>query len=166
METVQFKSESETAEPQAVTDEELFCDYLSARLEQALDALNAARDELSARPQDFNRASDVMRKVYELRDLKKQLALQRERVKAARASAGMEPLPETPATTPTPEFRAVQAEQAEKIMAALSAQPRTCPSCQAPILGEAGQCLCGHALASPLSDPHDDNTDAPHEPVA
>jgi hypothetical protein len=142
-----FKPESET-EPQAATEEELFCDYLAARLQQALDVLDEARNDLTGKPQDVNRAAQVMRRVHELRDLKKQLELQRKRVDATRAAVGMEPLPRAE-TRATVEFRAVQAEQAEKIMAALSAQPRTCPSCQSPILSDAEQCNCGHATASP-----------------
>lgn len=147
MDTSPFKPESET-EPQAATEEELFCDYLAARLQQALDVLNEARNDLVGKPQDVVRAAQVMRRVHELHDLKKQLELQRNRVDAARAAAGMEPLTRAAETCPTVEFRAVQAEQAVKIMAALSAQPRTCPSCQGPISIEAEQCRCGRATAS------------------
>jgi hypothetical protein len=133
--------------PQAVTDEELFEAYLSARLTQALDTLNRARDELAAEPHDFNRALIVMRRVHELRDLQQQLEAQRARVGTTRSAAGLgaaaqdaEPVV---LTTPGAAFRAAQSEQAEKIMAALSARPRTCPSCQALLDPHTVTCHCG-----------------------
>lgn len=137
--------------PQAVSDEELFEAYLSARLGQALETLNHARDELAAQPQDFNRALVVMRRVHELRDLQAQLESQRERVNAARTSAGLEASDEIPGpvvaqATPGEAFRAAQAEQADKVMAALSARPRTCPSCQALLEPNRDQCGCGYVI--------------------
>lgn len=138
-------AEDDAATVPAVSEEELFCDYLAARTQQALDTLNAAREDLVAKPQDLNRAMDVMRKVYELRDLKKQLELQRDRVNVARAAAGLPPGADDETLAP-PAFRAAQAEHAAKIMAALAVQPRTCPSCQTPILSNATHCRCGQAL--------------------
>jgi len=135
--------------PQAVTDEELFEAYLSARLTQSLDTLNCARDELAAQPHDFKRALLVMRRVHELRDLQAQLDAQRGRVNAARNAAGIETqAEESPAVAaaPSPAFRAAQAEQAERVMAALAAQPRTCPSCQALLEASHGQCGCGYTV--------------------
>ncbi len=136
--------------PHAVSDEELFEAYLSARLGQALETLNHARDELAAQPQDFNRALVVMRRVHELRDLQAQLESQRERVNAARTAAGLEAPDETPRAiaqaTPGEAFRAAQAEQADKVMAALSTRPRTCPSCQALLEPNREQCGCGYAI--------------------
>ncbi len=162
METIASKSESEAA-PQAVTEEELFCDYLTARIQQSLDALNQARDELTGKPQDIARAAHVMRRVHELRDLKKQLELQRNRVDSARQAAGMQPLIRAAETSGTAEFRAVQAEQAAKIMAALTASPRTCPSCQTPLLSDdVEQCGCGHALTS---SGQQDNSTSVNEPL-
>lgn len=136
--------------PQAVSDEELFEAYLSARLGQALETLNHARDELAAQPQDFSRALVVMRRVHELRDLQAQLESQRERVNAARTAAGLEVPHETPhpvaQAIPGEAFRAAQAEQADKVMAALSTRPRTCPSCQALLEPNREQCGCGYAV--------------------
>jgi hypothetical protein len=123
--------------------------------------LNEARNDLVGKSQDLGRAAQVMRRVHELRDLKKQLELQRSRADVARAAAGLEPLTRQIETSGTAEFRAVQAEQAAKIMAALSAQPRTCPSCQGPILNDAEQCSCGHALASADQQP---TSISPQEP--
>jgi hypothetical protein len=140
-------SESEATAPSAVTDEELFCDYLSARLEQALESLNASRDALIAQPQEYHRAVEVMRKVYELRDLKKQLEYQRGRLNTAREAAGLAPVvaADIPVSQIATEgFRAAQAEQADKIMATLKSRPRTCPSCQALLGIDATQCSCGH----------------------
>lgn len=162
METITFKSESE-AGLQAVTEEELFCDYLAARVQQALDALNEARSELTGKPQDFAQAAQVMRRVQELRDLKKQWELQCNRVDTARTAAGMEPLVREAATNGTAEFRTVQAEQAARIMTALAASPRTCPSCQTPLANDAEQCGCGRAVSNP--DRQNTST-SPHEPLA
>lgn len=161
MGTIAFTSEGDTG-PQTVTEEELFCDYLAARLQQALEALDEARNELVGKPQDLGRAADVMRRVHELRDLKKQLELQRQRVNLARAAAGLEPLVREAETSATVEFRTVQTEQAAKIMAALAASPRTCPSCQSPVLKEAEQCSCMSTPA--VAEPRYTST-SPHEPL-
>lgn len=135
---------------QAVTDEELFAAYLAARVQQALDALEAARRELATQPNDFNRALQVMRKVQELRELRRELDAQQTRVNAARSAAGLAPAPpeealqsSEPAQTPGAAFRAAQAEHAARIMAVLAAKPRTCPSCQALLTADTGLCHCG-----------------------
>lgn len=154
METITFKSESD-AGPQTGNEEELFCDYLAARLEQALEALNQARNDLTGQPQDLARAAQVMRQVHELRDLKKQLELQRKRVDATRQAAGLEPLIRQAESNGTAEFRAVQSEQAAKIMAALAAQPRTCPTCQTPFLSGVEQCGCTQGIGA---GPQDNST--------
>jgi hypothetical protein len=141
--------------PATVTDEELFCDYLGARLQQALEVLNAAREALLAQPQDYRLAMDVMRKVYDLRDLKKQLEYQRGRLNAARHAAGLAPVQDNNvfvAEVPTDGFRAAQTEQAEKIMAALKAQPRTCPSCQAMLSRNTERCSCGYELKADVAE--------------
>ncbi len=136
--------------PQAVTEEELFEAYLSARLEQALDTLNQARDALAAQPHDFNRALAVMRRVHELRDLQAQLENQRDRVNVAREAAGLELETKAPSpsvqTTPGAAFRAAQAEQADKVMAALTTRPQTCPSCQALLEPGRDSCGCGKTI--------------------
>ena len=143
--------ESEATVPSSMSDEELFCDYLTARLEQALESLNASREALIAQPQEHNRAMEVMRKVCELRDLKKQLEYQLSRLNAAREAAGLAPIAatDTPITQmPTEGFRAAQAEQADRIMIALKAQPRTCPSCQALLRVDTAQCGCGYEIGT------------------
>lgn len=131
----------------SVTEEELFETYLAARVEQALDTLNRARDALAAQPGDFDRVIQVMRRVHELRELNEQLGVQHARAAAARAAAGLETtVPETPAgegAVPGSAFRAAQAEQAEKVMTKLAAQPQTCPACQALLEPNSGQCRCG-----------------------
>ena len=136
--------------PQAITDEELFEAYLSARLGQALETLNCAREELAAQPQDFNRALAVMRRVHELRDLTTQLEMQRDRLNAARTAAGLDTVTDNSQpvaqATPGAAFRAAQAEQADKVMAALTARPRTCPSCQALLEANRAQCGCGYTI--------------------
>ena len=149
--------------PQAVTDEELFAAYLRARLQQALETLNSARDDLAAQPNDFNRAVVVMRRVQELRDLREELDAQQARVGAARAAAGLESLAveeDVPVTAQvvssaaaTEAFRAAQAEQANRIMAALAAKPRTCPSCQALLAADAARCHCGYSIAEERRNP-------------
>ncbi len=145
------------AAAQAVTDEELFEAYLAARLQQALESLNAARDELAAKPSDFNCALAVMRKVRELRDAQAELGAQRHRLAAARAAAGLavppaeETAPNALPASPGDSFRAVQAEQAARIMAALAARPRTCPACQALLGAEARQCHCGYTVPPSLA---------------
>lgn len=151
IESVLLTSDASDGSAPSATEEEVFCEYLEARVQQALETLNSAREELSAKPQDFNRAVQVMRYVYELRDLKLQLEAQRARVDSARQAAGLTPLPkETPFATT--EFRAAQAEQAAKIMTALGEKPRTCPSCQAPILAADAACRCSDSSAVDFSD--------------
>lgn len=138
--------ENDPDAPQVESDEELFEAYLSARLTQALDTLNRARDELAAQPDDFNRALAVLRRVHELRDLQHQLQAQRARVRTPPFASGVDATPEAAPllqAAPGAAFRAAQAEQAEKIMAALSARPRTCPSCQALLDPHAANCHCG-----------------------
>lgn len=136
--------------PQTVADEELFEAYLAARLLQAMESMNAARDELNAQPNDFNRALAVMRKVHELRELQTQLDFQRGRVRAARTAAGIEtaaesePVGAPQQVEPSAAFRNAQVEQAERIMAALAVRPRTCPSCQAMLVPEVARCSCGY----------------------
>ncbi|HLF23226.1 MAG TPA: hypothetical protein VI565_04820 [Burkholderiales bacterium] len=150
--------------PQAVSDEELFEAYLSARLGQALDTLNRARNELAAQPHDFNRALVVMRRVHELRDLQAQLETQRDRVNTARTAAGLDAATGNPhpvvQATPGEAFRAAQAEQADKVMAAITARPKTCPSCQALLEPNRQQCGCGYTIedtaASDLGTPAQD----------
>jgi hypothetical protein len=144
--------------PASVTDEELFEAYLAARLEQALDTLNRAREELAAQPEDFSRALQVMRRVYELRELRAQLETQRSRVAAARDAAGLESVSagepqgvEQP--TASPGFRAAQSEQADRVMAALTARPRTCPSCQALLSIATKYCHCGYAVEARSESP-------------
>lgn len=155
----------ETAASQAVTDEELFETYLAARLQQALDALNAAREELAAQPHDFNRALAVLRKVQELRNVRAELTAQQNRVAAARAAAGLEapPTHETAVSpiqsTPSASFRAAQAEQAAGIMAKLAARPRTCPSCQALLTADAARCHCGYAVPAEPAMPRFEGTE-------
>jgi hypothetical protein len=138
--------------PQAVIDEELFEAYLSARLSQALDTLNRARDDLASQPHDFNRALIVMRRVHELRDLGAQLEAQRGRLNAARSDAGLDAAaataepPPVAQSTPGEAFRTAQAEQAERVMAALTSRPRTCPSCQALLEPNCTRCACGYEV--------------------
>lgn len=135
--------------PQSVTDEELFETYLTARLEQAVNTLNQARDALAAEPQDFNRVIQVMRRVHELRDVRAQLDAQRERVATARHAAGIEAAANEASAgeqaVPGSAFRAAQSEQADKVMATLALQPRTCPACQALLAPTSTQCHCGHS---------------------
>jgi hypothetical protein len=155
MDTGTVPEGNETA-AQAATDEELFEAYLAARVQQALEALNSAREGLAAAPDDLARANQVMRRVHELRDLRAQFDAQHARVNDARRAAGLQPAEAASSNgeqaTPTPHFRAAQAEQAARIMAALSAKPRTCPSCQALLEANALQCHCGQAIA-PNSTP-------------
>lgn len=139
---------------QAVTDEELFAAYLAARVQQGLDALDAVRGELATQPNDFNRVLQVIRKVQELRELRQELGAQQARVNAARSAAGLAPASPDPSPQPLepsqPDpgaaFRTAQAEHAARIMAALAAKPRTCPSCQALLTADTGRCHCGYAL--------------------
>lgn len=155
---------------QSVGDEELFAAYLAARLQQALDALNQAREELVAQPEDFNRALHVMRRVHELRELHGQLEAQHSRVKEARATAGIEAGTDEPhvieQTDAGPAFRAAQSEQAARIMAALAAQPRTCPSCQALLPANSARCHCGYTVdAAAASTQYESQTEKPTPPT-
>ncbi|HEX7043761.1 MAG TPA: hypothetical protein VF203_04010 [Burkholderiales bacterium] len=132
-------------ESTSVADEELFEAYLAARLQQALGALDAAREALAAEPADLNRTLAVMRRLQELREAQVALETQRARVAAAREAAGMPPA--SPGSTveaaPGAAFRALQAERAEQVMAALARRPRTCPECQAPVAAGEERCGCG-----------------------
>lgn len=154
-------ADDDTAEiPQSVADEELYEAYLAARLEQSVETLNRAREELAGQPEDFARALQVMRRVHELRDLRDQLDAQRARLEAARSAAGITAQIAEPQQVgekdASPAFRAAQSEQAEKIMAALIAQPRTCPSCQALLPPSTSRCHCGHVAEEEPARPHHD----------
>lgn len=155
---------------QSIGDEELFETYLAARLQQALDTLNRAREELTAQPEDFNRALHVMRRVHELRELHGQLEAQRARVKAARSAAGFDAGTDEPQVIEradaSPAFRAAQSEQADKIMTALAAQPRTCPSCQALLPANSAHCHCGYTVdAGTASTQHESRIDKSTPPT-
>lgn len=128
-----------------LAEEELFETYLAARVQQALESLEAARTTLAADAQDPRHTLLVMQRIHELRDLREQFDAQRERVNSTRRAAGM-PSAEPPAVAgeaTSADFRATQAERAAQIMAAIRAQPRTCPSCQALLAPQADNCVCG-----------------------
>ena len=143
----------------SVSDEELYAAHLEGRLRQALERLNAARTALQAQPGDFRCAAEVMQRVHVLRDLRSRCEVQRARVSAARAAAGLEPFPDAAAVAaPVRQdpFRKTQTRRARHLMAALEVRPRTCPACQAPLAPPATRCHCGCLLEPRGREPRGD----------
>lgn len=103
-----FEQQHDGVSEQAAQEEELFAAYLSARVEQALNALEATRSQLAAQP-GFDKALEVMRALQELRALRSEFETRAPNAAASGNIGG------APGAEPNAEFRAQQAERAAKI---------------------------------------------------
>lgn len=150
-----FDGNPETADAaQQAVEEDLFEAYLAARVDQALASLLDARNELAATPGNFDKASQVMRRVHELRVLRDDLDTQRSKSSVARAR--VEDLRATAASEGSTEtFRAMQTARAERIAGGM-ASVRTCPACQATAASDAAHCPCGYRFESALGGASED----------
>lgn len=145
-----FDAEEDGDETQQLAQEELFESYLSARLQQALADLEAARAVLAAAPTDTHKAHAVLRRVTTLHQQRVELQAQQEKVAALRAR-----VPSIAASAPD-EFRSAQAARAAQVVGAAI----RCAHCGAALAAQ-GRCTCPAAAGVLLTTPdamHDDKT--------
>lgn len=131
-------------ESQQLAQEELFETYLTARLQQALADLEAARATLATAPTDTNKAYAVLRQVQTLQQHRAELQTQQDKVAALRARVGAQ-------GAPTDEFRTAQAVRAAEIVER-NGTDAVCRHCGATIPAGAKRCSCAASLAV-LTDP-------------
>lgn len=134
-----FASKDADAMQQTAVDDELYETYLTARIEQGLEALELARAALRANAGDYTRALHVMQQVHELRALRLELDGQRAKLAAARHPT--KPPGEHASDVPTEAFRAAQAERADAV--ARRAAARGCSKCGCALEGGVSRCGCG-----------------------
>jgi hypothetical protein len=151
----------------SVHDEELYLNYLDARVDQLTAELETAREALAARPSSFERALVVMRILSKVRTAHDDVDVQAQRIRAlkgeglptsandsssdeaAQPSAqdtgvfGAQTLDSVRAHEPNAAFRALQATRAAQ---AVSARTRECPNCHAMNPVAATHCGCGFEL--------------------
>lgn len=123
---------------QQLAQEELFETYLSARLQQALVDLEAARASLAAAPTDTTRAYALLHQVQRLHQQRSELATQQEKLAALRARIDAN----GPAVTEA--FRMAQAARAAEIVERNNASG-TCMHCRAALPAD-GRCTCVAAV--------------------
>lgn len=139
-----FDAEEDGDESQQLAQEELFETYLSARLQQALADLEAARAVLAAAPTDTNKAHAVLRRVTALQQHRAELQTQQEKIAALRARV-------TAVSAVAPdEFRSAQAARAAHIVETTGIDAH-CPHCGAALAMRGERCTCP-AAASALLD--------------
>lgn len=125
-------------EAQQLAQEELFETYLTARLQQSLADLEAARTTLATAPNDTKTAYAVLRQVQTLQQQRLELQAQQEKIAALRARVAGD-------GAASGEFRAAQAARAAKIVER-QASPATCAHCGAAIAPDIGRCTCPAAV--------------------
>jgi hypothetical protein len=123
---------------QAAVDEELYETYLTARLDQGLEALERARTALRDHPGDYVRATRVMEHVHELQGLRRELESQRAKIAVARPR-----MEDAASNAPTPAFRAAQTARAEAIARRTAAL--ACSACGSPLEAGIARCACGQS---------------------
>jgi len=127
-------------ESQQLLQEELFETYLTARVQQALADLEAARATLAATPMDTKNAYALLARLQTLQQHRLELRSQQEKIAALRARVA------TSAAVPSETFRAVQAARAAQIVGRHAA-PADCPHCGAAIPADIGRCTCPAAVS-------------------
>jgi len=159
------------ADSSSMQDEELYLNYLNARIDQLVANVDVARAALAERPSSFERALAVMRAVSALRAARDDITAQEEKLQtiggemetADRSSPpstvdavessedeetvnvfGEQSLEAVRSHAPGSAFRALQAARAAKVV---SGANRECPNCHAPNPFDATRCSCGFALA-------------------
>lgn len=136
------ETEPDICQDSSAQEEELYRAYLAARLDQAVSALEEARAQLAADPDNFDKARRVMKELHEVLQLRaEQAALGEPSSTVATGDAG--------SAQPTEAFRAAQAARAEATMARLGqCATRECPVCHAVLPASCARCFCGHLFAS------------------
>lgn len=100
-------------------EQELLVSYLTARVEQAREALDTVRDELASLPGDLGKAMQVMEAVQELRIARAELD-----ARLGRAS----PYADALRSQPSNEFRAEQSARAQRVAEAAGADTEELPA--------------------------------------
>lgn len=126
-------------EAQQLMQEELFETYLTARLQQSIADLEAARAVLASAPTDTKRAYALLRQVQTLHQQRMELTAQQEKIAALRQRVVAN-------ATASEEFRAAQAARAAKIVERQAA-PATCVHCGAAVSPDIGRCTCPAAVS-------------------
>lgn len=126
-------------EAQQLVQEELFETYLTARLQQSLADLEAARAVLASAPTDTKRAYALLRQVQILHQQRLELSAQREKIAGLRQRIAAN-------GAASDEFRAAQAARAAKIVER-QATPVSCVHCGAAIAPDVGRCTCPAAVS-------------------
>lgn len=128
-------------------DQELFREYLNARLAQAVSELQEIRSALVADPKNLQKAERVMRAYLALKELRQELDAQKiQSGDGKTGDAGR--AAEKTAAGPTAAFRATQARKAEQVMNAAGMDTKSCPKCQAVMPERALLCFCGYSFGS------------------
>lgn len=128
---------------EAGQDEELIEAYLAARLDQAVDTLEAARIELKGDPKNPEKLSRLMRALHELQSQRAEIETLSARAAEARKAA-------TPVQSvePTEAFRAAQAAKAAKFAQKFSGtETKQCPKCRTALPAASALCFCGFVFA-------------------
>lgn len=124
-------------EAQQLMQEELFETYLTARLQQSIADLEAARAVLASAPTDTKRAYALLSQVQTLHQQRLELSAQQEKIAALRQRVA--------ANGASDEFRAAQAARAAKIVERQTSAA-TCVHCGAAISPDIGRCTCPAAV--------------------
>jgi hypothetical protein len=146
-----------SVDPQALEEAMLMQEYLYARVEQAVSALDTARALLTADPHNFEKAARVLKAVQEAADRRGELEAQKAYIEHLRQMAAptlQTPASETPAMSDraSEAFRARQAVRAGQVMAAFEGvEARECPQCHTALPVSTVLCLCGYRF--PIATP-------------
>ncbi len=147
---------------QALQDEALLLEYLSARLAQSVANLQMRQTALTSDPKNLDKANSVMRAFADVRQSRTELNTQAAKMdesKKAVATVYAEPVTEASSDTtavaavasqqqPTDAFRAAQSAKAEAVMKAAGMVTKACPKCRAVVPERAVLCFCGHTFAA------------------
>lgn len=126
-------------------EEELFRAYLTARIEQAVSALEAERAVLAADPKNFDKAYRVMRALHDVQTLRAQLSAHGG--SAPSSADATETGPATLSAEPSEAFRAAQAAKAARIIQQFEGtETKECPNCRQMLPVSTALCLCGYAF--------------------
>lgn len=130
--------DADADEAQQLMQEELFETYLTARLQQSIADLEAARAVLASAPTDTRRAYALLRQVQVLHQQRLELSAQQEKIAALRERHAAN-------RAASDEFRAAQAARAAQIVERQAAAA-TCAHCGAAIAADVGRCTCPAAV--------------------
>lgn len=176
-----------SAEEQAAQDEGLFEDYLAARVEQAIEVMQAAQSELAKSPGNFEKALEVMRRLQEVRAARAALEAQAAKTVETRkaAEAVKNSLKQTTlhaeahetsavqSSESSEEFKALQAAKAAKAMGTKQiTETEECPACHTTFPLGVTRCACGYIFDdravrddADTSSESRENGDKPQPPI-